>query len=233
MKKYKKLNIGIVGLGNIGLYLYYLPQISFWTEAYTGTNWQNDWTIFYWAWWIAWSPFVGSFIARISRGRTIQEFVIGVVSVPFLMTLLWLTVFGNSALYEELFSSGGLGDAIMENSGFGLFSLLDRYPFAEFTSILAVFLIVVFFITSADSGAYVLGMIAAGGKETPSVALRVLWAMLVSILAAIFLVGGGLLALRTASILTGLPFAIVLVILSISLLKGMQLELQATEKNTS
>lgn len=111
--------------------------------------------------------------------------------------------------------------------------MLDRYPFAEFTSILAVFLIVVFFITSADSGAYVLGMIAAGGKETPSVALRVLWAMLVSILAAIFLVGGGLLALRTASILTGLPFAIVLVILSISLLKGMQLELQATEKNTS
>ncbi len=218
---------------NIGLYLYYLPQISFWTEAYTGTNWQNDWTIFYWAWWIAWSPFVGSFIARISRGRTIQEFVIGVVSVPFLMTLLWLTVFGNSALYEELFSSGGLGDAIIENSAFGLFSLLDRYPFAEFTSILAVFLIVVFFITSADSGAYVLGMIAAGGKETPSVALRVLWAVLVSILAAIFLVGGGLLALRTASILTGLPFAIVLVVLSISLLKGMHLELQATEKNTS
>ena len=209
---------------NVGLYFYHLPQLSLWTEAYQSTSWQNDWTIFFWAWWIAWSPFVGMFIARISRGRTIREFVLGVVAVPFVMTLIWITVFGNAALYEELFGQGGLATVSMENAAFGLFALLERYPISEVSAAIGIILVVIFFVTSADSGAYVVGIITAGGRETPSVGLRTLWAVLGSVVAAGFLIGGGLAALRTASVISGLPFAIVLMVLCVSLLMGLREE---------
>ncbi len=214
---------------NAGSYLYHLPQLSLWTEAYQPTNWQNDWTIFYWAWWIAWSPFVGMFIARISRGRTIQEFVLGVVAVPFVMTLIWLTAFGNSALYEELFGGGGIATVITENAAFGLFALLGTYPMSEVSAALGIILVAVFFVTSADSGAYVVGIITAGGQATPSVGLRMLWAVLGSVVAAGCLIGGGLVALRTASIISGLPFAIVLTLLCVSLLRGLRDELRRSD----
>lgn len=243
IRRLSELNIGLAGIlllfvivvgptlflfdslvQNAGLYLSHLPQLSLWTEAYQSTSWQNDWTIFYWAWWIAWSPFVGMFIARISRGRTIQEFVLGVVAVPFVTTLVWLTAFGNSALYEELFGQGGMATVITDNAAFGLFALLERYPVSEVSAAIGVILVAIFFVTSADSGAYVVGIITAGGQETPSVGLRALWAILGSVVAAGFLIGGGLVALRTASILSGLPFAIVLTVLCVSLLKGLREE---------
>ncbi len=209
---------------NAGLYLFHLPQLSLWTEAYQSTTWQNDWTIFYWAWWIAWSPFVGMFIARISRGRTIQEFVLGVVAVPFVMTLIWLTVFGNATLHEELFGQGGMATVITDNPAFGLFALLERYPISEVTAAIAIILVAIFFVTSADSGAYVVGIITAGGQETPSIGLRALWAILGSFVTAGFLISGGLVALRTSLILSGLPFAIVLTVLCVSFLKGLREE---------
>ena len=213
---------------NAGLYLYYLPQFSLWTEAYQSTSWQNDWTIFYWAWWIAWSPFVGMFIARISRGRTIKEFVLGVVAVPCLITLVWLTTFGNAALHEELFGHGGLAAVISQDVAFGLFALVERYPFSIMSAAVCILLIAIFFVTSADSGAYVIGMITAGGHETPSVGLRTLWVVLGSIVAAGFLANGGLAALRTASILSGFPFAIVLTFLCVCLLIGLRDERKRT-----
>ena len=140
------------------------------------------------------------------------------------MTLIWLTAFGNAALYEDLFGRGGMATVITENNAFGLFALLERYPISEVSTAIGIILVAIFFVTSADSGAYVVGIITAGGRETPSVGLRVLWAVLGSIVAAGFLIGGGLVALRTASIISGLPFAIVLTVLCVSLLIGLREE---------
>ena len=248
IRRLSELNIGLAGMlllfvvvvgptlfifdslvQNTGSYLYHLPRFILWTEAYQATSWQNDWTIFYWAWWISWSPFVGMFIARISRGRTIQEFVLGVVTVPFVVTLIWLTAFGNAALYEELFGQGGMAAVITENASIGLFALLERYPFSEVSAAIGIILVAIFFVTSADSGAYVLGIITAGGRETPSVGLRALWAVLGSVVAGAFLIGGGLVGLRTASIISGLPFAIVLTLLCLSLLNGLREEWMQNE----
>tara|TARA_B100000315_G_scaffold241415_1_gene262277 strand:- start:1312 stop:2715 length:1404 start_codon:yes stop_codon:yes gene_type:complete len=243
IKRLSEFNIGLAGvlllfvivagptlfffnslIQNAGSYLYHLPQLSLWTEAYQSTRWQDNWTVFYWAWWIAWSPFVGMFLARISRGRTIREFVFGVVVVPFIMTFIWLTAFGNFTLYEELFAQGGMATVITENPAVGLFVLLGRYPVFEVSAVIGIILVVIFFVTSADSGAYVIGIITAGGQEVPSVALRVLWAVLGSVAAVGLLIGGGLVALRTVSIVSGLPFAIVLMALCVSLLIGLREE---------
>jgi len=209
---------------NIGAYIQALPRLSTWTETYQGSTWQNDWTIFYWAWWIAWSPFVGMFIARISRGRTIREFLLGVMFVPTTLTFIWLTVFGNSAIYEELFGTGGILDTLNESgSEMALFALLEHYPLAIVTSLLSVIVVVTFFVTSSDSGSLVIDIITAGGHTNPPVKQRIFWAVMEGLVAAVLLLGGGLGALQTAAITTGLPFTIVLLFLCYSLYKGLHM----------
>jgi len=207
---------------NIGAYLNNFFEISFWTETYQQTDWQQDWTVFYWAWWISWSPFVGMFIARISRGRTIKEFVLGVLLVPSLVTFLWLSSFGGSALFLELNNIADLATAVQENVAISLFVLLEQFPLGVLASIVGILLITSFFVTSADSGSLVIDSLTAGGKLDAPVQQRVFWAIVKGVVAAVLLIGGGLGALQTASIVTGLPFAIVLIIMAYSLVLGLK-----------
>ena len=209
---------------NFGAYIESFFYKSFWAESYEGSSWQHDWTIFYWAWWISWSPFVGMFIARISIGRTIREFVLGVLIVPTLLTFLWLTAFGGSAVFMELHGVGTVANIIEEDVALSLFALLDNFPLSYVTHIVAILLIVSFFVTSSDSGSLVVDMFTSGGKIQTPVYQRIFWAFSVGGVAAVLLLGGGLKALQTAAITTGLPFALILVLMSRSLLKGMRME---------
>ncbi|MFW5827066.1 MAG: BCCT family transporter [Alkalispirochaeta sp.] len=206
---------------NLGHYIQYLPQLSTWNETYETSTWQNSWTVFYWGWWIAWSPFVGMFIARVSYGRTVREFILGVLFVPSLITFAWLTIFGNSALQVELVGAGGIARAVQENLPVALFVLLENFPLQQVTSMLTVLVIVTFFVTSSDSGSMVIDIITAGGNPDPPKLQRLFWAILEGAVAAALLIGGGLVALQTAAISTGLPFALVLLFMIYSLRRGL------------
>lgn len=211
---------------NIGYYLANFFELSLWIENGAGAgekeSWQNKWTIFYWAWWIAWSPFVGLFIARISKGRTIREFVSGVMLVPSLLTFIWLSAFGGSALYLELESAKGIVEAVNANVATAIYKLLQQFPLSLFSSLLTVFLVASFFITSSDSGSLVVDALTSGGRHDSPVGQRIFWASMEGTVAAILLVGGGLTALQTVTIITGLPFAIVLIVMCASFFKSLQ-----------
>jgi len=213
---------------NMGAYISNLPKLSLWTEAYGRGTWQHSWTIFYWAWWIAWSPFVGIFIARISRGRTIREFLLCVILVPTLMTFLWLTIFGNSALFGELYGSGGITEAVNDNVATALFVLLQGFPWSTLTSALSVLVITVFFVTSSDSASLVIDIITAGGHPNPPTVQRIFWATTEGVVAAVLLVGGGLGALQAGVITTGLPFALIILMIGFSLLRALKHDEQHT-----
>jgi choline/glycine/proline betaine transport protein len=207
---------------NIGDYVQNFFQMSGWTEAYRAeAGWQASWTVFYWAWWIAWSPFVGMFIARVSRGRTIREFLLGVLLVPTTLTFLWMSVFGGTALYGAMNGTFDIQAAVNEDVSTALFALLNEFPLSWLTSLIALMLIVVFFVTSSDSGSLVIDIITSGGNTDPPVVQRVFWASTEGIVAAALLLGGGLGALQTAAITTGLPFVIVLALMCVGLLKAL------------
>jgi choline/glycine/proline betaine transport protein len=209
-----------------GHYLQNLLTLGSWTEAYgQDANWQGSWTVFYWSWWIAWSPFVGMFIARISRGRTVREFVLGVLIVPTILTFVWIATFGGSAIYETLFVDTRIVDAANANVATALFELLAGYPLANVSALIAIFLVFIFFVTSSDSGSLVIDIITSGGELDPPVAQRVFWAVTEGVVAAVLTIGGGLTALQTASITTGLPFAVVLVLMAFCLLKAFREEM--------
>ncbi len=208
-------------LENIGYYIQHLPQLSTWNETYEETSWQNGWTIFYWSWWIAWSPFVGMFIARVSFGRTIRQFILGVLLVPTFVTFLWITIFGNTAISIEMFGAGGIAKAVQENIPVSLFVLLENFPLNVVTSSLTVLVIITFFVTSSDSGSMVIDIITSGGNPNPPVLSRLFWAIMEGAVAATLLVGGGLVALQTATITTGLPFALIILGMCFSLYKGL------------
>ena len=211
---------------NIGYYIQKFFQLSFWTESYMAedkADWQDGWTVFYWAWWISWSPFVGMFIARVSKGRTVREFITGVLLVPTLLTFFWMTTFGGSGIFLEM---GGLdiGKEITGNVSTSLFVLLDAFPLSGIASAIGVVLVINFFVTSSDSGSLVIDSITAGGKLDAPVGQRIFWAVTEGAVAAVLLVGGGLTALQTAAITTGLPFAFVLLVMMYSLHKGLNRE---------
>lgn len=206
---------------NVGFYVQNFAQLSTWNETYENTAWQNGWTVFYWGWWISWSPFVGMFIARVSYGRTIREFIKGVLFIPTLITFLWITTFGNSALNIEMFGAGGIARAVQENIPVSLFVLLENFPLSAITSMLSIIVVITFFVTSSDSGSLVIDIITAGGNPEPPVVQRIFWATMEGLVAAALLIGGGLVALQTAAITTGLPFAVILLGMAYSLHKGL------------
>jgi choline/glycine/proline betaine transport protein len=199
--------------------------MTFQTYAFQDGDWKSSWTLMYWGWWTSWSPFVGMFIARVSRGRTIREFIGGVLLVPTVVTLLWMTIFGESAIQMIL---GGNGDmitqAVNESIPTALFAFLDQYPLSALSSGIATLVIITFFITSSDSGSLVIDIITAGGRTDPPVAQRVFWAVTEGTVAAVLLLAGGLSALQTASITTALPFTAVLLIMCYGLWKGLRAE---------
>ena len=216
---------------NVGYYLTILPELSFWTESYAGTDWQGGWTIFYWGWWIAWSPFVGMFIARISKGRTVREFILGVMIVPSILSFFWMSTFGGTALYLELNGLASIADAVSANVSTALFVMLNNLPLVALTAIAGVLLVTTFFVTSSDSGSLVIDHLTSGGKLDAPVPQRIFWAVTEGLVAAVLLWGGGLGALQTASITTGLPFALVLLVMCYSLYKGMERDLGIMESD--
>jgi len=198
-------------LQNFGGYIASVVPRTFDLYVYAPTNWLGDWTIFYWGWWISWTPFVGIFVARISRGRTIREFLIGVTVVPTLFVCLWLGVLGGSGI--DLILNQGvteLGDAILDNPAVGLFRFLEFLPATELLSMICLGMIVIFFVTSADSGAMVLNMLSARGRDDTPALQRSIWTLVIAITASVLLLGGGLQALQAATIASALPFAIAL-----------------------
>jgi len=205
---------------NFGLYLDHFVKRTFTLYAYEPRAWMADWTLFYWAWWIAWSPFVGMFIARISRGRTIREFVIGVLFVPTAFTFLWMTVFGNTAISLDLGGAhGGIASAVQANLSTALFKFLEYLPAASITSTLAIVLVGFFFITSADSGALVIDTLASGGAEETPRWQRLYWCVLLGTTATLLLVAGGLGALQSATLLAALPFCFIMLLLAVGLVR--------------
>ena len=215
-------------LESIGGYFQQFIQMSLQTNALTGSKWQKDWTMFYWAWWIAWSPFVGIFIARISRGRTIREFIIGVLGLPSLFVFVWMSVFGGTALHIELFNDNpAIASAVATDVTIALYALLDALPLSTIASTAATLLIVTYFITSSDSGTYVIdSLISRGAKHSPK-RQRVIWGITEGTVAATLLIVGGekaLDSLQTAALTAGFPVAIILSICCFSLIKALRKE---------
>ncbi|HCW94646.1 MAG TPA: choline transporter, partial [Pseudomonas sp.] len=206
---------------NTGSYFSEIINKTFNLYAYEPNDWIGGWTLFYWGWWLAWSPFVGLFIARISRGRTIREFVAGVLLVPTGFTLLWMTVFGDTAIHMILWEHlDSLGKAIEQDSALALFVFLEQFPFSSLVSLVAIVMVVVFFVTSADSGALVVDMLASGGHQGTPTWQRVFWAGSMGAAAIALLLADGLTALQTATIASALPFTIALLCSMWGLLKA-------------
>lgn len=212
-------------LQNIGDYLADIVHNTFNLFAYKKTDWIGGWTIFYWGWWLAWAPFVGLFIARISRGRTIREFILGVMLIPTVFTLLWMTIFGNSAIdlvYNQ--DAVALGEMVSKDSSVALFVFLETFPLSSVLSFFSVLMIVIFFVTSCDSGAMVVDMLCSHGSNNTPLWQRVYWAVGIGIVAAVLLLVGGLNALQTMTIASALPFTIVLLIAIVGLIKALRIE---------
>lgn len=219
---------------NLGLYLDSLVLRTFNIYAYEPTPWIDAWTLFYWAWWISWSPFVGMFIARISRGRTVREFIIAVLFIPAGFTFIWMTVFGNTAIALDAGVAGGaLGTAIANDLSVGLFVFFTYLPFPTVTSTLAVILVGIFFVTSADSGSLVIDAIAAGGDTETTTLQRVFWCAFTGVVAAVLLLSGGVGALQSVTIASALPFIIVILALLWSLLTGMRADVAQQQTATT
>lgn len=210
---------------NMGNYFSYFWEMSLFTETFTQTHWQNSWTIFYWAWWITWAPFVGMFIARISKGRTIKEFILGVLVTPTLLAFLWFTVFGTSALYMEIISQD-MGISMVRDKDIStvIFTFFENLRLSGISSITGIILAALFFITSSNSATLVLSIMTAGGKTNPPNIQRVFWASIQGGVAIALLICGDLACLQSATLITGLPLAGILLAMLFSLNKGLKEE---------
>jgi choline-glycine betaine transporter len=198
----------------IGAYLTELVPMSFQSAVFGGSDWLASWTIFYWAWWISWTPFVGTFIARISRGRTIREFVLGVLLVPTAVSMVWFVIFGGAGMNQQL---NGVDIAGTGSEAAGFFAALQNYPFFIGAALVVMVLTAVFFISGADAGALVLGTLSTRGSKHPWKPLVIFWALLTGAVAAVLLAVGGLAALQTFTILAASPFVLIIIGLCVAL----------------
>ena len=214
----------------IGNYVGNIFDYSFFTSPVEGSPWPGWWTIFYWAWWIAWTPFVGGFIARISKGRTIKEFVAGVVLVPAVVGLVWFSTMGGSGIWLEQFGAGGVIDPVHEDIASAFFVVLTQFPLGMLMAILATILISTFFITSADSGTFVMGVLTSKGKLNPSTQVKVTWGVLEGLIAAVLILAGGLEALQTASIAGAFPFMLFLLLAIAGMFKALNRDVRHLER---
>jgi BCCT family betaine/carnitine transporter len=216
---------------NLVNYFQDIVRLSNWNRP-DDEAWYHDWTIFYWAWWISWSPFVGMFIARISKGRTIREFLSVVMFIPLMFNLIWFTSFGETAIDQHQRGLGNLSEPVGEISLI-LFYMLDNLLFPIFTSLFALFMLVLFFVTSSDSGSLVIDTITSGGKSDPPRIQRVIWAVIQGLLAIVLLVGGGsyaLSAIQSGAISMAAPFIFILIAATVSLLRGIYIEVYDSQK---
>mgnify|MGYP000135482180 CR=1 FL=1 len=206
----------------LGSYLSELVRMSLRATPFRDSSWVGGWTIFYWAWWISWSPFVGLFIARVSRGRTIREFIFGTMMAPSLAAFVWFSVFGGSALYMEIWQNVPIAEAVKADVSTALFAMFDAMPFGAVMSFTATLVVLVFFVTSGDSAVLVLGMMSTGGNPNPSARIKLVWGTLVAGIAISLLLAGGLKAVQTATIVFALPFSLVIVLMVVSLWRAIR-----------
>ena len=218
-------------LNTLADYLSSLFNMSLSTNPFQGYEWTHSWTMFYWAWWISWSPFVGLFVASISRGRTIREFVSGALIVPTLLTFLWFSVFGGAAFQVELTRQADLARTVSQDVSVGLFELYEFFPLSIGLSLLTVALLGVFFITSADSATFVLSMMTSRGKLSPPAAKKITWGLIISGTSVILLYAGGLEALQKMAITAALPFTVLMLFMCRSLNKGVAYEFRQHSRN--
>ncbi|MBD0711970.1 choline transporter [Streptomyces sp. CBMA291] len=207
---------------SVGGYLDQLLPMASRTGAFSDQGWLGAWTIFYWAWWLSWAPFVGTFIARISRGRTIREFLVGVLLVPSGATMVWFCVMGGTAIRLESTGAADLASAVKDGAEASLFAMLKALPIGTVTSVIAIILVMTYFITSADSASLVMGSLTSRGSLNPPTWLVVTWGVLMAAVAAVLLVAGGLNSLQTATILVALPFVVVMLVLCFALVKELR-----------
>ncbi|CAL62675.1 Glycine betaine transporter [Herminiimonas arsenicoxydans] len=206
----------------LGSYLSEFIRMSLRMTPFRDSSWVGGWTLFYWAWWISWSPFVGLFIARVSRGRTIREFIIGTVLAPSLAAFIWFSVFGGTALYMEIWGHVPIVDAVKADVSTALFTMFSAMPLGMLMSIVATLLVFVFFVTSGDSATLVLGIMSTGGNPDPSAKIKMIWGVLVAGIAISLLLAGGLKAIQTATILFALPFTLVILLMVVSLWRAIR-----------
>lgn len=200
----------------VGAYASDFVRMSLRMTPFRSDSWIGDWTLFYWAWWLAWSPFVGLFIARVSRGRTIRQFILGTVIAPTLVSFVWFSVFGGTALHLEIFQGVPLVEAVKANVSSGMYAVFEALPLGGLMSVVATVLVFVFFVTSGDSATLVLGTMSTGGNANPPARVKIIWGVLVAGIALSLLFAGGLKAIQTATIVFALPFAVVLLLMAVS-----------------
>ncbi|CDQ39134.1 MULTISPECIES: BCCT family transporter [Virgibacillus] len=221
------LNTFVLGLGD---YFTNFVQYSLRLTPYSGESWVRDWTIFYWAWSTAWSPFVGAFVARVSRGRSIRQYVVGVLVVSPAIACLWIAAFGGTALYSDLFNGTSIAEAVNADVAVALFETYQHLPFTTILSLLSIFLIFTFLVTSADSATYILGSMTSRGSLNPALLTKIVWGVLITAIAVVLLLAGGLEALQTASLISALPFTVILLIMMISFLRMINKDYRKTKK---
>lgn len=214
----------------LGSYFSELVRMSLRSTPFSGNPWVGNWTIFYWAWWISWSPFVGLFIARVSRGRTIREFILGTVLAPSLAAFLWFSIFGGTALNLEIWQHVPLTDAVKADVATTLFTMFDAMPFGPLLSVLATVLVFAFFVTSGDSAVLVLGMMSTEGNPNPPGRIKIVWGVLIAGIAISLLLAGGLKAVQTATILFALPFAVVIILMVVALWRALAEDWQEEQR---
>lgn len=207
---------------SVGSYLSALPSLAFWTETFNDSDWQRQWTLFYWAWTITWAPYVGIFIARISRGRTIREFVCGVLFAPTAFTLLWFGIFGLSAIQVEMDGQIALAEQVQRDPSVAIFAFLEAFPLPGIASALSVVIIIIFFTTSSDSASLVIDMLTRRDDQPSLVRQRIFWAAAQGVIAAVLLLAGGLNALQNVITSLGLPFCILLIFMAVALFNALR-----------
>ena len=219
---------------NTGDYLAHAVQLGLWVDPDPKSEWQGWWTIFYWGWWIAWAPFVGMFIARISKGRTLREFVLGVLIAPTLLATFWITIFGNSAIFIELFGGGGVVAAVNEDITMALFKTIELMSLGQWLTILmsaiCTLMLVTYFVTSADSATLVICTLICMGDKHPPARYRIFWGLAIGAVAAVLLLAGGLKALQTASIVAALPFSFVALLATYGFFKALRQDMAACDE---
>lgn len=216
-----KFILEVFALG-IGDYIQNFFGMSLGLSPYDGNTWSKGWTVNYWAWVIAWSPFVGAFIARISRGRTIREFVFGVLIVPPFIATVWIAVFGGTAIYMDLFQNTNIAGAVQNDVTSALFATFENFPMSTLLSVVFILLIVTFLVTSADSATFVLGMMTTNGNQNPSNMVKAIWGVLMSAIVAVLIISSGLQGLQTASLVAALPLTFILFLMGFSLMKSLR-----------
>ena len=214
----------------LGAYASEFVRMSLRTTPFRDSGWIGGWTVFYWGWWIAWSPFVGLFIARVSRGRTIREFILGTVLAPTLAGFAWFAVFGGTALHLEIWQGVPIAEAVKADVSTALFAMFDALPTGALMSLVATMLVLVFFVTSGDSATLVLGMMSTGGAPDPAARVKLIWGLLVAGIAASLLLSGGIRAVQAATIVFALPFTLVIVLLTLALWRAVREDWRAEQR---